>query len=254
MVFAIHWHESATGVLVSRIPSHHLTHLPPHPMPQGCPSAPASSALFHALNLDWSSISHVVIYTFQCYSLKSSHPHLLPQSPKVCSLHLCLFYYLTYRVIVTIVLNSIYIGINILYWCFSFWLTTFCIIGSSFICLIQFSHSVMTDSLWPHELQHARPPCPSPTPGVYSNSCPLSWWCHPTISSSVIPFSSRPQSFPASGSFPMSQLFTSGGQSTGVSASTSVLPVNIQDWFPLGWTGWIWTIDNILNHILWGVL
>ena len=104
---------------------------------------------------------------------------------------------------------------------------------------VQFSHSVVSDSLRPHELQHARPPCPSPTPRVYSNSCPLSLWCHPTISSSVIPFSSHLQSFPASGSFQMSQLFTSGGQSIGVSASTSVLPMNIQDWFPLGWTGWI---------------
>ena len=97
----------------------------------------------------------------------------------------------------------------------------------------------MTDSLRPHDLQHARPPCPSPTPGVYPNSCPLSQWCPPTISSSVIPFSSCPQSFPASEPFQMSQLFTSGGQSIGVSASTSVLPMNTQDWFPLGWTGWI---------------
>ena len=97
----------------------------------------------------------------------------------------------------------------------------------------------MSDSLWTHGLQQARPPCPSPTPGVYSNSCPLSWWCHPTISSSVIPFSSCLQSFPASRSFQRSQLFTSGGQSIGVSASTSVLPMNIEDWFPLGWTGWI---------------
>ena len=104
---------------------------------------------------------------------------------------------------------------------------------------VQFSHSVMSDSLWPHEPQHTRPPCPSPTPGVYPNSRPLSWWCHPTISSSVIPFSSCPQSFPASGCFPMSQFFTSGGQSIGVSASASVLLMNIQDWFPLGWTGWI---------------
>ena len=87
--------------------------------------------------------------------------------------------------------------------------------------------------------KHARPPCPPPTPGVYSNSCPLSQWCHPTISSSVGPFSSHLHSFPASGSFPMSQLFTSGGQSIGASASTSVLPMNIQDWFPIGWTGWI---------------
>jgi len=106
-------------------------------------------------------------------------------------------------------------------------------------CSVQFSHSVMSDFLWPHELQPTRPPCPSPTPRTYPNSCPLSWWCHPTISSSVVPFSSCPQSCPASGSFQMSQLFTSGGQSNGVSASASVLPMNTQDWFPLGWTGWI---------------
>ena len=104
---------------------------------------------------------------------------------------------------------------------------------------VQFSCSVISDSLQPHGLQHARPPCPSPTPGVYSNLCPLSWGCHPTISSFVVPFSSCLQSFPASGSFQMSQLFASGGQNIGVSASTSVLPMNIQDWFPLGWTGWI---------------
>ena len=104
---------------------------------------------------------------------------------------------------------------------------------------VQFSHSVVCDSLRPHGLQHARPPCPSPTPGVHPNPCPLSQWCHPTISSSVIPFSSCPQSFPASGSFPMSQLFESGGQSIGVSALASVLPMNTQDWSPLGWTGWI---------------
>ena len=103
---------------------------------------------------------------------------------------------------------------------------------------VQFSHSVMSDSLQPHEPEHTRPPCPSPTPGVYPNPCPSSRWCHPTISSSVIPFSC-PQSFPASGSFQMCQLFTSGGRSTGVSASTSVLPVNTQDWSPLGGTGWI---------------
>ena len=103
---------------------------------------------------------------------------------------------------------------------------------------VQFSHSVMSDSLWPHEPQHARPPCPSPTPGVYSNSCPSSQWCHPAISSSVVPFSSCPQSFPSSGSFQMSQLLAWGGQSIGVSASTSVLPVNTQDWSPLGWRVW----------------
>ena len=104
---------------------------------------------------------------------------------------------------------------------------------------VQFSCSVMSDYLQLHEPQHARPPCPSPTPRVYSNSCPLSLWCHPTISSSVIPFSPRLQSFPASGSFQMSQLFASGGQSIGVSVSTSVLPMSTQDWSPLGWTGWI---------------
>ena len=103
---------------------------------------------------------------------------------------------------------------------------------------IQFN-SVVSDSLWLHGLQHARPPCPSPTPGVYLNSCPLNWWCHPTISPSVIPFSSHLQSFPALGSFPMSQLFTWGGQNTRVSASASLLPINTQDWSPLGWTDWI---------------
>ena len=103
----------------------------------------------------------------------------------------------------------------------------------------QISPSVLSDSLWTHESQYARPPCPSSTPRVYSNSSPLSQWCDPTISSSAVPFCSYLQSFPASGSFPMSQLFAWGGQSTGVSASTSVLPMNIQDWSPLGWTGWI---------------
>ena len=114
-------------------------------------------------------------------------------------------------------------------------------LGSSFSCensSVQFSCSVVSDFLQPHGLQHTRPPCPSPTPRVYSSSCPLSWWCHPTISSSVIPFFHL-LSFPASGSFQMSQFFASGGQSIGLSASASVLPMNIQDWFPLGWTGWI---------------
>ena len=110
----------------------------------------------------------------------------------------------------------------------------------------------MSNSLWPHEPQHARPPCPSPTPGVHPNPCPLSRWCHPTIPSSVFPFSSCPQSFPASGSFPMSQLFTLGGQSIGVSASASVLPMNTQDWSPLGWTGWIslqsMGLSSLLQH------
>ena len=104
---------------------------------------------------------------------------------------------------------------------------------------VQFSHSVMSNSLWPHGLQHARPPCPSPTPGIYSNSCLLGQQGHPTISSSVIPSSSLLQSFSTTGFLQMNHCFTSGGQSTEVSALTSVLPVNIQDWFPLGWTGWI---------------
>ena len=104
---------------------------------------------------------------------------------------------------------------------------------------VQFSCLVMCASLRPHEPQHTRPPCPSPTPRVYPNSCPLSQWCHLSISSSVIPFSSHLQSFPASGSFQMNQLFAWGGQSIGVSASTSVLTMNTQDWSPLGWTGWM---------------
>ena len=103
----------------------------------------------------------------------------------------------------------------------------------------QFSRSVVSDSLWPHELQHAKPPCPSPTSGVYPNSCSSSQWPHPAISSSVVPFSSCPQSLPALGSFPISQLFAWGGQSIRVSATASVLPMNTQDWSPLGWTGWI---------------
>ena len=119
------------------------------------------------------------------------------------------------------------------------------IMASGSISSVQFSCLAMTDCLWPHGLQYARPPCPSPTPRIYSNSCPLSWWCHPTISSSVVPFSSHLQFFPVSGTFQMSQFFASGGQSIGVSASASILPMNIQDWFPLGWTGWIsWQIDG----------
>ena len=121
---------------------------------------------------------------------------------------------------------------------------------SSPLCSVQFSHSVMSDSSWPHEPQHTRSPCPLPTPGVYSNSSPLSRWCHPTISSFVVPFSSNLQSFPASGSFPMSWLFASGGQSIGVSPSTSVLPMNPQDWSPLGQTGWISLQSKVLSRVL----
>ena len=114
---------------------------------------------------------------------------------------------------------------------------------------VQFSSVQLCLTLWPHESQHIRPPFPSPTPGVHPNPCPLSQWCHATISSSVVPFSSCSQSFPASGSFQMSQLFASGGQSIGVSASTSVVPVNTQAWSPLGWTGWISLQSKRLSRV-----
>ena len=114
---------------------------------------------------------------------------------------------------------------------------------------VQFSLSVVSDSLWSHGLQHTRLPCPSPTPGAYSNSCPSCWWCLPTISSSVVPFSYHLQAFPASGSFQMSQFFASGGQSIGVSASTSVLSMNTQDWSPLGWTYWISSQSKGLSRV-----
>ena len=117
-----------------------------------------------------------------------------------------------------------------------------------FFISFQFSRSVMSDSLPPHEPQDTRPPCPSPSPGVDSNSCPSHQWCHPTISSSVAPYSCL-QSFPASGSFPMSQFFTSGGQSVGTSASASVLPMNIQGWFPLGWTSLISLLFKGLSRV-----
>ena len=115
-------------------------------------------------------------------------------------------------------------------------------------CLVQFS-SVAQSCQTICDPMHCTVPCPSLTPGACSNSCPSSWWCHPTISSSVVPFSSCPQSFPASGSFPMSQFFASCGQSIGVSASASVLPMNIQDWFPLGWTGWISLLSRGLSRV-----
>ena len=120
---------------------------------------------------------------------------------------------------------------------------------TAFYYSVQFSCSVMSNSLQPHELQHARYPCPLPTPRAYSNSCPSSRWCHPTISSSVVPYPSRLQSFPASGSFPMSQFFASGGQSIRVSASASVLPMNTQHWSPLGWTGWISLLSKGLSRV-----
>ena len=115
---------------------------------------------------------------------------------------------------------------------------------------VQFSCSIVSNSLQPHESQHARPPCPSPSPRVHANSCPSSWWYHPAISSSVVPFSSWPQSLPASESFPMSQFFAWGGQSAGVSALASVLPMNTQDWTPLGWTGWTSLQSKGLSSLL----
>ena len=125
--------------------------------------------------------------------------------------------------------------------------------ASSYVLLInesvQFSRSVVSDSLRPNELQHTRPPCPSPSPGVHSNSHPSIQWCHPTILSSVVPFSSCLQSFPASESFPMSQLFAWGARSTGASASASVIPANLQNWFPLGWTGWISLLSKGLSRV-----
>ena len=123
------------------------------------------------------------------------------------------------------------------------------VIALVFISSVQFSHSVVSDFLWSHEPQYARHPCPSPTPRVYSNSCPSSQWCHPAISSAIIPFSSCPQSFPVLGSFPMSQHFPWDSQSIGISASTSVIPMNTQDWSPLGWTGWIFLKSKGLSRV-----
>ena len=146
-----------------------------------------------------------------------------------------------YRVSVIFKSNKHYLILNnsflpsLSYFFSSIWNCLSCYQFSS----VQLNSSVLSDSLWPHESQHASPPCPPQTPRVYSNSCPSSWWCHPAISSSVIHFSSCPQSLPASGSFPMSQLFAWGGQSIGVSASASVLPMNTQDLSPSEWTGWI---------------
>ena len=139
--FAIHWHESTTGVHVfpnMKPPSHLL----PHNISLGHPRAPAPSILYPASDIDWRFVSYMIVYMFQCHSPKSSHPLPLPHSPKVCSMHLCLFCYLTYRVIIAIFLNSIYICVSILYWCFSFWLTSLCIISSSFIHLIRTDSNV----------------------------------------------------------------------------------------------------------------
>ena len=148
--------------------------------------------------------------------------------PRVSDIIWCLSFYFWVTFLSMIISTSIHVANGII----SFFLC----LSTILFCVSSVAQSCLT--LWATK-EHARPTCPSPTPGVYSNSCPLSWWCHPTISSSVVPFSSHLQSFPASGSFPMSQLFVSGGQSIGVSASPLALPKNIQDWFPLGWTGGI---------------
>ena len=144
--------------------------------------------------------------------------------------------YITYLVLIYLITGSLYILTTFLQ--SSFPLSLVRRKGNLFTASVQFGHSVVSNSLWTHEFQYSRPPCPSPTPGVYSNSCPSSQWCHPEISSFVVPFS-WPQSLPASGSFQMSQLFASDGQRIAVSASTSVLPMNTQNWSPLGWTVWI---------------
>ena len=191
--------------------------IPPHLPP--CPICPGSQSTgfdcpTSYIKFPMAIYFNMMMYMFQGFSLKSFHFLLLPLSPKVCSLHLGLIGWPGHSVAGAIFLDS--------------------------IKCIQFSSVAQScPTLRAHELQHARPPCPSPTPGVYSNSRLLSRWCHPVILSSVVPFSSCPQSLPASESFPMSQLFTWGGQSTGVSALASVLPKNTQDWSPLEWTGWI---------------
>ena len=133
---------------------------------------------------------------------------------------------------------------------FCHWVVLNWVESSSHLPLLLFSHSVESDSLWSHGLQHARLPCPSLSPGACINSCPLNWWCHPTTSSSISPFSFCPQSFPASRSFPVSWLFAPGGQSIGASASASVLPMNIQNWFILGLTGWISFQSKGLSRVL----
>ena len=145
--------------------------------------------------------------------------------------------------------NELYIGFPLAHLLTYVWNNTLFVFNKYQFSSVQFSCSVVSDSLQLHESQHTRPPCPSPTPGIYPNSCPSSRWCHPASSSSVIPFSSSPRSLPASESFQMSQLFAWGGQSTGVSASASVLPMNTQDWSSLGWTGWISLQSKGLSRI-----
>ena len=190
------------------------------PLPPSSPYHPSGSSQCTSLEHPVSCIEPELVICFT-YDIHVSMPssQIIPPSPsptesKDCSIRLCLFCCLTYRVI-TIFLNSIYMH------------------------SVQFSRSVVSGSLRPHKLQHTRPPCPSPTPRVHSNSHPSCRWCDPAISFSVVHFSSCPQSLPASESFPMSQIFAWGGQSTGVSASASFLSKNSQGWSPLEWTGWM---------------
>ena len=209
---AIPQHELAIGIHIS--PPFWTSLPPPFPShPSRLIQSPCLSFLRHTANSRWLFILHMVMSVSMVL-----FPHILPSSPLSPCLQvysLCLFFHCC--------------PVN------KFFSTTF--LDSIYMHSVDFSCSVMSDSLRPHGLQHARPPCPSLPSEVYSNLCPLSWWCHPTISSSVIPFPSHLQSFPASGSFQMSHFFSSGGQSVKVSASTPVLPMNIQDWFPLGWNG-----------------
>ena len=216
--------------------------LPPHTIPLDRPSAPAPSIQYCASNLDWRLVSYMILYIFQCHSPYIFICCWIHFSSILLILSSCSWGMLIFNCIsLTFFELSCYHGIaELIKWIGKFLHLLYARIWRGlFFQSVQFSRSVVSNSLRTHEPQHVRPPCPSPTPGAHPSPCPLSQWCHPTISSSVVPFSSCPQSFPASGFFQMSQFFSSGGQSIGVSASTSVLPVNTQDWSPLGWTGWI---------------
>ena len=211
---------------------------------------------FIGLHFTPSPVLNQILPGWSLYSLSSiiqppPLPLSLPHKTRVISfLPSTLLYTLILNLYVVPVLHSLCLFFFLQLTCELASLSPFCRVSSvSSVQSVQFSLTVVSDSLWLHGLQRTRPPCPLPTPRVYSNSCPLSHWCHPTISSSVVPFSSCLQSFLATGSFQMGQFFASGGQSTGVSASASVLPMNTQDWSPLGWTGWISLQSKGLSRI-----